>query len=158
MSNSLCYQQLKHLRLAHRLYSKAPSFNLKKQDDTGKTTDMIGPANPVSNLRPIIFAQPSTETDIEKKFRETREATQEWNHKFWSAHNARFIAERKEFQNQLKAEGKESVTADEMSVFYKKFLDSNWETHVKYNYLWYKQNIKILYLEVRVRLSKMKFK
>ncbi|XP_015119843.1 apoptogenic protein 1, mitochondrial [Diachasma alloeum] len=158
MTNSLCYQRLKHLRLAERLYSQAPPSNPKKQDDNWKTIDMVGPPDPVSNLRPVAFAKPQTETEVEKEFREAREATQEWNNKFWSEHNARFIAERKEFQSKLKAEGKESVTADEMSVFYKKFLDSNWKNHVNYNYSWYKQNIKILFLEVRVRLSKMKFK
>ncbi|XP_011303338.1 apoptogenic protein 1, mitochondrial [Fopius arisanus] len=134
------------------------SFNLKNQDDHSKTVDMIGPPDPVSNLRPIAFAESRNETKIEKQYREARESTHEWNHKFWSEHNARFISERKEFQNKLKAEGKESVTADEMSVFYKQFLDNNWKNHVNYNYSWYKRNVKILFLEIRVRLSKMKFK
>lgn len=54
--------------------------------------------------------------------------------------------------------GKDSVTADEMSVFYKKFLDKNWKNHIDYNISWYKQNLKILILEIKVRLSKLKFK
>lgn len=70
-----------------------------------------------------------------------------------------FFQERKEFQLALKDKsGKDSVTADEMSIFYKQFLDKNWKIHLAYNISWYKQNIRILILEIRVRLSKMKFK
>lgn len=54
-------------------------------------SDMIGPPDPVSNLRRIIFKQPSNETDIEKRYRELRGEVQEWNQKFWTQHNTRFF-------------------------------------------------------------------
>ncbi|KAJ8975384.1 hypothetical protein NQ317_008599, partial [Molorchus minor] len=41
-------------------------------------------------------------------------------------------------------------TADDMSEFYKKFLDDNWETHVKYNFEWYKKNATALFWALRV--------
>ncbi|KAK0174742.1 hypothetical protein PV327_010477 [Microctonus hyperodae] len=79
----------------------------------------------------------------------SKEETQEWNQAFWSKHNAKFIQERKEFQKNLTADGK-SITADEMSIFYKSFLDRNWIIHLTYNILWYKQNIRNLFLEIKI--------
>ncbi|EFN79630.1 Uncharacterized protein C14orf153 [Harpegnathos saltator] len=119
---------------------------------------MIGPPDPVSNLRPIVFVHPANETYLEKKYRELKEDTQQWNQEFWFKHNTNFIQERKQFQNLLKAQGKMEITADEMSVFYKKFLDKNWQLHFNYNIAWHKKNIKILFLEIVVGLSKFKFK
>jgi len=59
----------------------------------------------------------------------------------------------------LKAQGKITLTADDMSVFYKQFLDKNWRSHVDYNFAWYKKNIKILFLGIAVKISQLfKFK
>lgn len=135
------------------LCTKAPS-NLKH----ATKVDIIGPPDSVSNLRPIIFAKSRNETTIEKKYREAREDTQLWNQNFWTKHNTSFIQERKEFQEALKAQGKTSITADDMSVFYKNFLDKNWQSHFKYNLDWYKRNVKLLFLELRVRFSKNRFR
>lgn len=55
------------------------------------TTDMIGPVDPVSNLRKIIFKQPPNETELEKLYRDKRTETQEWNQVFWTQHNSRFF-------------------------------------------------------------------
>lgn len=68
------------------------------------------------------------------------------------------LQERKQFQETLKAQGKTSITADDMSVFYKEFLDKNWQIHLNYNIAWYKRNVKLLFLEIRVRISKLKFR
>lgn len=142
---------------------------------------MIGPPDPISNLRPIIFANPPKETYLEKRYRELREETQQWNQIFWSKHNTSFIKvillnwsfnnirfsiqkdlikfqEREQFQQMLKAQGKVTLTADDMSVFYKQFLDQNWQTHFNYNIAWYKRNIKILFFGIAVKVSKLKFK
>lgn len=68
------------------------------------------------------------------------------------------LQERKEFQELLKSQGKITLTADEMSIFYKQFLDKNRESHFNYNIAWYTRNIKILFLGIAVRISKYKFK
>ncbi|XP_017760858.1 PREDICTED: apoptogenic protein 1, mitochondrial [Eufriesea mexicana] len=135
-----------------RLYSNKISPNLKTP------IDLIGPPDPISNLRPIIFAKSENESELEKRYRKAREDTQTWNQNFWTKHNNNFMKEREQFQETLKAEGKTSITADDMSVFYKHFLDKNWQMHLNYNTLWYKKNIKLLFLEIRVRISKLKFK
>lgn len=54
-------------------------------------TDMIGPSDPVSNLRRIVFKQPHDETDLEKVYRQKRLAVQEWNQVFWTKHNTSFF-------------------------------------------------------------------
>ncbi|XP_031849781.1 cytochrome c oxidase assembly factor 8 [Nomia melanderi] len=148
------YMQLKYYNNVARLLSTKPYSNLT----TPTQADIIGPPDPVSNLRPIIFAKPENETNLEKKYRELREATQIWNQNFWTTHNSSFIKERKHFQEKLKAQGKTSITADDMSVFYKQFLDKNWKIHLNYNISWYKRNVKLLFLEIGVRISKLKFK
>ncbi|XP_043515869.1 COA8 family protein CG14806, mitochondrial [Frieseomelitta varia] len=137
-----------------RLFSAKVSPNLKSPVQV----DLIGPPDPVSNLRPIIFARSENESRLEKKFREAREDTQLWNQNFWTEHNNNFQKERSQFQETLKAQGKTSITADDMSVFYKEFLDKNWQMHFNYNIAWYKRNIKLLLLEIRVRISKLKLR
>ncbi|KAG7207345.1 hypothetical protein KM043_009009 [Ampulex compressa] len=108
--------------------------------------DMIGPPDPISNLRPILFAKCKDETSLERRYRKAREDTQLWNQNFWRKHNLKFIEERKQFQESLKTQDK-TLSADQMSVFYKQFLDKNWETHFKYNIAWYKKNLVLLFLE-----------
>ncbi|XP_036139263.1 cytochrome c oxidase assembly factor 8 isoform X2 [Monomorium pharaonis] len=119
--------------------------------------DVIGPPDPVSNLRPIVFASSTKETYLEKMHRDLRKETQQWNQIFWSKHNISFIEERKQFQQMLKAQGK-TLTADDMSIFYKQFLDKNWESHFNYNIAWYKRNLKILLFGIAAKISKLKFK
>jgi hypothetical protein len=55
------------------------------------THDMIGPPDPVSNLRPIVFHVPRNEHAVEKEFRVRREEVQKWNEAFWTKHNQSFI-------------------------------------------------------------------
>lgn len=46
------------------------------------------------------------------------------------------------------------VTADEMSVFYKTFLDKHWYVHLNYNIEWYKKNGWLIVLAIRTNLYK----
>ncbi|CAK9799321.1 COA8 family protein CG14806, mitochondrial [Anthophora quadrimaculata] len=148
------YVRAKRYKEAVRLFSAKVSSNLK----TPIQADMIGPPDPISNLRPIIFAKSDKENKLEKLYRELREDTQIWNQNFWTKHNINFIEERKRFQENLKTQGKTSFNADDMSIFYKEFLDKNWRMHVNYNIAWYKKNVKLLFLEIVVRMSKLKFR
>lgn len=55
------------------------------------SSDMVGPPDPVSNLRKIIYKQPANESELEKRYRELRIEAQKWNHEFWTKHNSRFF-------------------------------------------------------------------
>lgn len=53
--------------------------------------DLIGPPDPKSNLRSIIFHKPNNESLIERQYRLKRIDVQTWNQEFWSNHNTNFI-------------------------------------------------------------------
>ncbi|KAI5646145.1 hypothetical protein NE865_01607 [Phthorimaea operculella] len=116
---------------------------------------MIGPPDPVSNLRRVIIKQPTDETELEKRYRELRLEVQEWNQNFWTKHNSRFFQEREEYLKKNLPEDRQNLTADEMSVFYKAFLDKNWKTHINYNIEWYKKNVTLLGLAIQVKLRRL---
>ncbi|KAJ0180256.1 hypothetical protein K1T71_003660 [Dendrolimus kikuchii] len=142
--------------LLGRYINTAPDGKLAQIPNPKKiTSDMVGPPDPVSNLRRIVFREPSNETELEKKYRELRLEVQEWNQNFWTQHNLRFFNEREEYLKKHLPEGKQNLTADEMSVFYKRFLDKNWKTHIQYNIDWYKKNITLLGLAMQVKIRKL---
>lgn len=142
-----------------------------------ENADMIGPPDPVSNLRPIIRRVFLHETLLQQKLRLMQDKTQSWNQKFWSEHNTKFIKvrnscsltvnyifylfiifqERQEYVSKhLKPdEERKTLTADEMSEFYKAFLDKNWKSHVQYNVEWYRRNFTMLFLAFRVSVESL---
>lgn len=122
---------------------------------------MIGPPNQLSNLRPVVFSIPRNESKLEKDFRLERDKVQKWNEDFWIKHNSAFLKESNEFrlkklQSSTDAD-KKSLSAEEMSEFYKRFLDKNWRVHVSYNFQWYRKNFNLLCMALKVQLSKLTF-
>ncbi|KAK8742311.1 hypothetical protein OTU49_001793 [Cherax quadricarinatus] len=119
--------------------------------------DCIGPPDPESNLRITKFYIPPNETPLERQYRDARFETQEWNQTFWKDHNTKFkklkeefirVRLREKYGNDTK--DRKSLSADEMSEFYKKFLDDHQEVHKEYNREWYKKNANNLLLATRV--------
>lgn len=51
------------------------------------THDWIGPPNPLSNLRPIVYHVPENESELERRLRHLRQETEDWNHNFWTKQN-----------------------------------------------------------------------
>ncbi|KAF5269708.1 hypothetical protein FQA39_LY08631 [Lamprigera yunnana] len=162
---SLCFKLNKELNIIKHSKSRCPdAIFIEKCTESpiivipkSKKIDVIGPPNSRSNLRPIIRQQQVNETRLEQKLRQFQDETQEWNEIFWSKHNASFTKNRESFikLNVDRDSNKQTLTADEMSEFYKKFLDDSWKTHVEYNLKWYKRNFLMLYLAFRVSLEKM---
>lgn len=58
--------------------------------ETSSTHDWIGPPNPFSNLRPIVYHIPENETELEKRLRHLRQDTEDWNQHFWANQNITF--------------------------------------------------------------------
>ncbi|CAH0556022.1 unnamed protein product [Brassicogethes aeneus] len=129
-----------------------PVVVLREEDDV----DLIGPPDAVSNLRPIIRKRLLNETPLQVKLRELQDSTHAWNNEFWAKHNTRFVSERLAYieSHQVKGEEQKQLTADEMSEFYKSFLDKNWRNHVNYNVEWYRKNFTLLFLALRVSIEK----
>ena len=88
-----------------------------------------------------------------------REDTLEFHQNFWTQHNTDFTKSRQEFVKKLLKEkypndkNKSTVSANEMSVFYKSFLNLRWKSHLNYFLEWQKRNFTILVLGVRVKLQ-----
>ncbi|XP_042245175.1 cytochrome c oxidase assembly factor 8 isoform X1 [Thunnus maccoyii] len=126
------------------------------------THDWIGPPNPLSNLRPIVYHIPENESELEKRLRHLRQETEDWNHEFWTKQNITFRKQKDAYIiSQLKAKGlpmrdeqgrRQSLNSEEMAVFYKNFLDKNRTRHANYNKEWYRRNFTITFLMARVAL------
>ena len=67
-----------------------------------------------------------------------------------------FLQERKKYVKNVTGSEKNTLTADEMSVFYKRFLDENWNVHLQYNLKWYEKNIALVILAFKVKIAKLK--
>ncbi|EEB19794.1 protein C14orf153 precursor, putative [Pediculus humanus corporis] len=122
---------------------------------TPQPRDLIGPVDTVSNLRPIKYVINFDETKLEEKLRKQRNELQNWNQLFWVEHNKCFKNEKKKFESKIlekKNLNDQIITADEMSIFYKQFLDKNWKNHLSYLLTWYKKNILVTVLHLRVML------
>ncbi|TMS21350.1 cytochrome c oxidase assembly factor 8 isoform X1 [Larimichthys crocea] len=142
----------------------APKRSIFRPEATS-THDWIGPPNPLSNLRPIVYHVPENETELEKRLRHLRQDTEDWNHDFWTKQNVMFTKEKDAFIfSQLNAKGlsvcdeqgrRRALNAEEMAVFYKSFLDTNRVRHADYNREWYRRNFTITLLMARVALNNM---
>ncbi|XP_071445898.1 COA8 family protein CG14806, mitochondrial [Hetaerina americana] len=137
--------------------SKSFSTKIEMHDPKKIKSDLIGPPDPVSNLRPLLFKISETESILEKKFRLQREEVQNWNQSFWLQHNNNFYKQKQDYihkstqNNECCSPEKKALTSEEMSSFYKDFLDKNWEIHHKYNMEWYKKNFQLLLLSCQVK-------
>ncbi|KAL9880746.1 COA8 family protein CG14806, mitochondrial [Glossina fuscipes] len=142
-----------------RLYSnketqKTESYNEKPNPELIKQ-DYIGPPDKDSNLRPYVRYIPNSETPLAKMLRNKRVEVEIWNQDFWSKHNKRFYEEKEDFIKIHHEAGSTDISADEMSVFYKHFLDKNKKIHALYNLSWYIKNFELLLLAFRVALQKL---
>ncbi|KAG0716101.1 Apoptogenic protein 1, mitochondrial [Chionoecetes opilio] len=74
--------------------SDKPRRKAKKHTTTAtpeeQKCDYVGPPDSLSSLRHTRFYAPPDETSLERRYREARSDTQEWNQAFWASHNAKF--------------------------------------------------------------------
>ncbi|KAL0266549.1 UNVERIFIED_CONTAM: hypothetical protein PYX00_009059 [Menopon gallinae] len=142
-----------------KLISRAlHSVKQKQQSSLQQQCDLISPPNPVTNLRQVKLAVRENETELEKLLRQKEEELHLWNEGFWKKHNESFVEEKQNFINNVikrKGGSKENVTSDELSIFYKDFLDKNWRNHFNYNINWCKQHFYVTFLDFRVRLQRL---
>ncbi|RUS89641.1 hypothetical protein EGW08_002562 [Elysia chlorotica] len=144
------------------LTSKKESKKLKisSSGPVVRNSDIYGPPDPVSNIQTIHFHVPPDETPTEKMFRLQRSEVLEWNHKFWANHNTKFFKEKGEYVKNLEPSvqdgNKKTTPAEQMSVFYRKFLNENREEHLRYNKEWYKKNLSLLWPAFLVSLIRLR--
>lgn len=68
-----------------------PSGYRTKPDIKEIANDYIGPADKLSNLRPILRHIRKDETPVERELRIKRTEVEQWNQEFWENHNQKFI-------------------------------------------------------------------
>lgn len=132
----------------------ADKFTINYRPEPGTMPeDYVGPPDKQSNLRPVVRCVTPNETETARKLRLMQNDVESWNHNFWTKHNKRFYEERQAFTEANRKAADQALSADEMSVFYKEFLDKNWRLHFYYNLSWYIKNWSMLFLALRVELE-----
>jgi len=148
----------------HQVSTSAHLFKAKfdlSDDLTSGPHDLIGPPRPASNLRPVKFAVREGESALEARLRSLRQETQKFNQDWWTEHNREFKQGRENFiKNILETKypdepDKSTLSADEMSQFYREFMNRQWKGHVEYNKEWQKRNWTIIFLSARVKLQRL---
>jgi len=128
----------------------------EEHDERKYTHHWIGSPDPVSNLRRFLFARQKNPNKYDVMLEKAREETHAWNNKFWTYHNNKFFEEKKKFSKELDAKGiSDKEASDEMSQFYKYFLDQHYELHTKYNREWYRRNFGMLLIAILASLTRI---
>ncbi|XP_076463776.1 COA8 family protein CBG23705, mitochondrial-like [Babylonia areolata] len=157
-SRQMCFTCLSRARMICSSASrknKEDKLRIEAEPPDSGTNNWIGPPDPVSNIRPVRFQVHADETEVERQFRQHQKETIEWNHTFWKKHNAKFFKEKEDFVEKIKQTEGKKATSEELSQFYKTFLNENRVGHLKYNRDWYRKNISLLWPAVQVAVIKM---
>eukprot|EP00731_Ephydatia_muelleri_P027794 Em0019g667a len=120
--------------------------------------NLIGPPDPVSNIRPIKRRDPRN--DAEKALHKLEEDIWKFNHNFWSEQNSKFdkckalfiektLSERRQQGND---EPVQKLTANELSAFYKQFLNERYGEQAMYFRCWFQRNVALTWLLLKVRV------
>ncbi|KAG0042946.1 hypothetical protein BGZ83_012004 [Gryganskiella cystojenkinii] len=128
--------------------TSAPISPRKRESlDPEKNRDkfLVGTPHPVSNLRPVLYPIPENESTEDRIFRERRERVDAFNQHFWVNNNIMFNKAKAEYEEKVRAQnGGVAVTTEELSVFYKDFLDKAYDRQMNYNRQWWVENIGLL--------------
>uniref|UniRef100_A0A915PH28 tRNA-guanine(15) transglycosylase-like domain-containing protein n=1 Tax=Setaria digitata TaxID=48799 RepID=A0A915PH28_9BILA len=113
-----------------------------------KRFDWVGPPDDISKIRPLRLRRLADETDQERKYREEREALNQWSSRFWAHHNILYEKKKAEFIEQRKKNlGRlEHSSTIDMSEFYKNFLDERYDSFTNYNRIPETTLLTIIYL------------
>ncbi|KAF9954334.1 hypothetical protein BGZ72_004680 [Mortierella alpina] len=127
--------------------ASSPSLKKRENLDPALNTDkfLVGNPHPVSNLRPVKYPVPAHESPEDRIFRERRERVDAFNQNFWVNNNNMFNKAKAEYEDKIRAQnGDQPVTTEELSVFYKDFLDKAYERQMNYNRQWWVENMSLL--------------
>ncbi|XP_014771303.1 cytochrome c oxidase assembly factor 8 isoform X2 [Octopus bimaculoides] len=143
---------------------KKETFKLSSSPPKSITRNWIGPPDGNSNLRPTHFYIPPNESNVEKDLRLKKVDLQTFNHDFWTRQNITFFKRKAQFihmelerKKQIDSDNKnkKSLSPEEMAVFYKQFLEENYQNNLKYHREWYKKNIFLLWPALKVAVHNL---
>ncbi|MFH4973927.1 hypothetical protein AB6A40_000636 [Gnathostoma spinigerum] len=116
--------------------------------------DWVGPPDPISRIRPIRLRRLPNESATEREYRNAAEALNKWNSKFWVEHNTLFEKEKQKFLDEKRQKkGRiERLSPDDLSDFYRRFLNERHEALIAYNKEWYRRNLSLLWPAFKVNM------
>jgi len=124
-----------------RLATRRPVIVTRKNT----TDDLVGPPNPISNLRCVTYHVLPNESSKDKEWRLHRERVDRFNRDFWSSNNELFLKAKQEFENETKSRTDAKPTTEEYSAFYRRFLDEAYPRQMAYNRQWWIENVGMLW-------------
>ncbi|KAI0705813.1 hypothetical protein BC835DRAFT_1403653 [Cytidiella melzeri] len=132
--------------------------------------DLVGPPDPISNLRPVVYddAPPLPPTEVRHPYslREFRGDTREYqwkiqrqeldafNHAFWTDSNTRFTAAKQAFLSSLPESCTEEDKEHALSDFYKSWLVQEEPRQKEYTANWQRRNRMNVLLGARLQYQK----
>ncbi|CAP20486.1 Protein CBG23705 [Caenorhabditis briggsae] len=116
--------------------------------------DWVGPPDSVSKIRKIMLRRVDNESELERQYRAAREELNQWNSDFWAEHNQLFDRQKSEFVEKKQKElGRlEHVSANELSEFYRDFLNDRHVAMMVYNKEWYRRNLQLIWPALKVNV------
>ncbi|KAF9999178.1 hypothetical protein BGZ80_004421 [Entomortierella chlamydospora] len=139
--------------------SSSPSAASKRRENLDPALNrekfLVGNPHPVSNLRPVKYPVPENESPEDRAFRERRERVDAFNQNFWVANNNLFNKAKAEYEAKIRAQnGDQPVTTEELSIFYKDFLDKAYDRQMRYNRQWWVENVGLLLPAAKAAIRK----
>ncbi|KAH8107114.1 hypothetical protein BXZ70DRAFT_885889 [Cristinia sonorae] len=132
--------------------------------------DLVGPPDPVSNLRPVIYDDAPPEAisgyirhpyslkefkgdTREYQWKMQRQQLDGYNHAYWTDSNTRFEAAKQAMLDSLPESTSDEGREFALSDFYGRWIVQEEERSRAYNKQWSKQNWSTIWLGARVKLD-----
>eukprot|EP00128_Syssomonas_multiformis_P011951 Colp12_sorted_trinity150504_noHs@21317 len=132
--------------------SKHPHNHHGHHHHKGRVLGTLSAPDPVSNIRHREYVLPENATPEELRFKKLQIEIQEFHHEFWTKNNTKFQQYKAKFIEEHG--GKDKVTAEQLSKFYKDYLEENRKIHMAYNLKWWKLNAGLLMPAFQANISR----
>lgn len=112
----------------------------------------------LSRLRYVEVIKRQDETRDERAYRLHYEELQKWNNHYWAENNELFNKSKADYikRNFGNIDEQEALSHDQLSDFYRDFLEENRDRHVEYNRIWYGNHLSLLSNSINAKLSRLK--
>ncbi|BFZ60473.1 hypothetical protein YB2330_001509 [Saitoella coloradoensis] len=147
ISNTLTYSTTLTLSIRHASSRRSRQQDLSSSESS--PTTYIALPDPTSNIRPLLHPYDPTSARSLSLHRR-RLAAHDRIHTHWSQNNIRYTLalesfKKKIFEKNQNGEGEtREVGDDDMSVFYRRYLDETQEEQMRFNRWWWRENVGLL--------------
>ncbi|KAI8812899.1 hypothetical protein BJ742DRAFT_792195 [Cladochytrium replicatum] len=114
---------------------------------------LVATPHPVSNIRVVKIVSDPGETKAERDWRMQWERSQLWHHQYWEANNLEFQSQKTEFEQNVQTLFGRLPSDEELSQFYREYLEATRARHAEYNGQLWKQNFANLLPALKAEIS-----